>query len=243
VHSQTPTNGSPDPYSRSSSQRPSQPPLTVDTSLEIRSHLPSPSSGIATLPQYGPFSTSSSAGSTPLPLTSPTTAFLETNSQSTLIDQSQAVTSVNVPVDSCDHPVDLIRQTSTDQPLNNAASSSCALPPRPSPDALKRASVDISGNLSDGEAQQRKKPRFESQDNDTERVEGQVAVSGKGEETDGAFGHEEDEESDDGVIEIGPDGLRLEDDCLATLIEEVGTNEDLKACKLCKSVVSCSWLS
>jgi hypothetical protein len=142
---------------------------------------------------------------------------------------------VNVLVDGGDNPADLVKQTSADQPLNNGAASSPASPPRP--DALKRASVDISGNLSDGEAQQRKKPRLDDQDHDSERVEGQAPVSS------GASDPEEDDESDAGVVEIGPDGLRLEDDCLETLIEEVGNNEGLKACKLCKSVVSCLWLS
>lgn len=43
-----------------------------------------------------------------------------------------------------------------------------------------------------------------------------------------------DEESDDGVVEIGPDGLRLEEDCLLALIEEGEEDETLQTCMLCK---------
>jgi hypothetical protein len=92
----------------------------------------------------------------------------------------------------------------------------------------------MSGDVNDVEVQQRKKPRLDDQENVTEPVEGQVAVSGTDMEVSDITRNEEDEESDDGVIEIGPDGLRLEDDCMAALIDEVGENGDLKACKLCK---------
>jgi hypothetical protein len=95
----------------------------------------------------------------------------------------------------------------------------------------------MTGDVDDSEAhQQRKKPRLDSRENVTDYVEAQVAVSGADLEVSSTTRIEADEkgddESDDEVIEIGPDGLRMEVDCMAALIEEVGENE--KSCKLCK---------
>ncbi|KAF5388127.1 hypothetical protein D9615_000482 [Tricholomella constricta] len=44
---------------------------------------------------------------------------------------------------------------------------------------------------------------------------------------------EDDEESEDGDIEIGPDGLRLVEDCLGALIDDDEENEEVQTCRLC----------
>jgi hypothetical protein len=242
-----PTNTSGNAYSRSSSR---QPPLIVNTSLETRQHLPTPMSGVTFPQQHLPFSSSSSAGSAPpehLPPTPPTSAFLETHALSqdqypedptTQPSLPDTTAPVEMPEDrSTGSSTSLLKQTSDDQPFDNARATptpSVASPPKSGLDALKRTNVDMSGDSNDSEAQQRKKPRLDGQENGAEHVERQAAVSNTGMEVDVISGKEEDEESDDGVIEIGPDGLRLEEDCLAALIDEIEEDGDLKVCKLCK---------
>lgn len=42
-----------------------------------------------------------------------------------------------------------------------------------------------------------------------------------------------EEGSDDEAIEVGPDGLRLVEDCVAALIDDDEENEEVQTCKLC----------
>lgn len=248
VHSQDLVNTAGNVYSRSRSRGSLQPPLT---SME---NLPIPTSGIA-LPQHLPLPSSSSTGSTSpehLPPTPPASAFLDAQShdqhtedptnQSSLPDLSYTAGSVEVPYDrNTGNSTALLKQTPVNELVNEPFNNPSATPapsydslPKSGPDALKRTSVDMSGDPNEGEAQHRKKPRLDGQEHGAAQVEGQVAISDTGMEVNDISRNEEDEDSDDGVIEIGPDGLRLEDDCMAALIEEVGEDGDLKVCKLCK---------
>jgi len=247
VHSQAFVNISGNTYSRSSSRASLQPPLTINTSLENRQNLPTPMSG--NLPQHRTFSSASANATLPghLSPTPATGAFIETRASSQEhpkdpISRSPLPNSTSVELSedrSIGTPASLLKN---DQPINNPLAiptPSFGSPSKSGPDPLKRTSVDMSGDVTDGEAQQRKKPRLDSQENSTEQVEGQVAVSGTDMEVSDITRNEADEEgveeSDEEVIEIGPDGLRMEDDCVAALIEEVGVNGDLKACKLCNA--------
>ena len=202
---------------------------------------PSPMSAI-NLPQYHPSSAGAATLSEHLP-PAPTSASVETRvlSQGHPKDPTRPNSpTVELPEDrNIGGPAILLKNASVEQPTNNGHATpppSFELPQKSGPDPLKRTSVDMTGDVDGGEGQQRKKPRLDSQENVTDHVEPQVAVSGTDMEVSNTTRIEaeeqSDDESDDEVIEIGPDGLRVEVDCMAALIEEVGENE--KACKLCK---------
>lgn len=241
VHSQAPVSTLGNGYAGSSPRTSLQPPLTINTSPENEQNLAVSMSTI-----NRPFSSSSSAAVTLPGHLPPTSTFIETRASSqecakdpTSRSPLPISTAVELPED---HSIgSLLKIESVDQPINNARATpvpSLGSPSISVSDLLKRTSVDMSGDVNDGEALQRKKPRLDGRENVTGHVEGQLAVSGTDMEVSGPASKEADEESveesDDEVIEIGPDGLRVEDDCMAALIEEVGENGDVKACKLCK---------
>ncbi|KAG5639288.1 hypothetical protein H0H81_004949 [Sphagnurus paluster] len=94
---------------------------------------------------------------------------------------------------------------------------------------LKRPSSAIS---SVEEQHEQKKQRLEGQESTgTETKLEPLAQRVQDEDED------EDGSSDDGEIELGPDGLRLVEDCLSLIIDDNEQDEDMQICKLCTSVV------
>lgn len=88
-------------------------------------------------------------------------------------------------------------------------------------------------DVRESENQEHKKPRLDEPGSLIEPAAAQDLTSDAN-NTAEANNMDIDEESDDGVVEIGPDGLRLEEDCLLALIEEGEEDETLQTCMLCK---------
>ena len=214
-------------------------------------HLPTPMSGI-NLSQQLPFSSSPAGFQPPESLPPiPPDRFIENHAlpqeqplNPTVISPLPNPLQTTAPIEPLEHrrtddPASPPNQTAMNQPVLYGHATpipSVASPSKSGPDASKRTSIDMSGGSDGIDTHQRKKPKLDNQENCIERDEGQPAISGTSIDAIGISGNEDndDDESDDGVIEIGPDGLRLEGDCIAALIEEVGENGDLMACKLCK---------
>jgi hypothetical protein len=103
----------------------------------------------------------------------------------------------------------------------------------PRQEHVKRGSVDMS-DVHDTENQQHKKQRLAEPDPVAEQSATQDLPLGLNDMT-GTNDMEVDEESDDdGVVEIGPDGLRLEEDCITVLIEDDDDDDTLQTCILCR---------
>ncbi|KAF9464471.1 hypothetical protein BDZ94DRAFT_496160 [Collybia nuda] len=103
----------------------------------------------------------------------------------------------------------------------------------PRPETSKRGSINMSDTQDIGD-QRYKKQRLEDSDLLTERTDGQDPAADVN-DTARAEGMDVDQESDDGVVEIGPDGLRLEEDCLSALIDDDDEDDTLQTCMLCKA--------
>ncbi|KAF8076480.1 hypothetical protein FPV67DRAFT_1664741 [Lyophyllum atratum] len=98
--------------------------------------------------------------------------------------------------------------------------------PAPEQESLKRASSAVS---TADEGQQHKKQRLEGQEQP-----GDVAQHPTGMDQDVTHVHRnDDEESEDGDIEIGPDGLRTVEDCISALMDDDEENDELQTCQLC----------
>ncbi|KAG5342543.1 hypothetical protein C0989_000671 [Termitomyces sp. Mn162] len=75
-----------------------------------------------------------------------------------------------------------------------------------------------------------KKPRLEEENNADRSVEPDVETV---ESPVNSVREENSENSEDEEIQVGPDGLRLVEDCLPALIEDDEENAEMKTCKLC----------
>lgn len=74
-----------------------------------------------------------------------------------------------------------------------------------------------------------KSPTREAESNE----EGEMPVAKKRRIADQDSMDIDDNEECDDDVEIGPDGLRLEEDCVAALIDDDDENESVQTCKLC----------
>lgn len=74
-----------------------------------------------------------------------------------------------------------------------------------------------------------KKPRLEERMD----VDGSVEPAVDTKELPVASAEEDPEDSEDEEVRVGPDGLRLVEDCLAALIGDDEENAEMKVCKLC----------
>lgn len=118
------------------------------------------------------------------------------------------------------------------QPVNAALGLSASIPPD-QVNSLKRDSPTESESHHDVTEQLQKRPRLESPQLELKTSPSIEPIADDTEDTD-----QMDIDKDE-VVEVGPDGLRLVNDCISDLFGEEGEGEEGKGryCKLCMSVL------
>ncbi|KAG6869265.1 hypothetical protein C0993_000018 [Termitomyces sp. T159_Od127] len=146
-------------------------------------------------------------------------------------EQKPSFGSTNIPRDDMHESASPVALSEAVTPMNSTidAPSPVTIVSTPPIESLKRPSLSIS-NVE--ELPTPKKPRLEEQGD----VDGSVELVGDIVETPVSSAEEDPEDSEDDEdeeIRIGPDGLRLVEDCLPALIEDDEENVEMKICKLC----------